>query len=457
MPGWICWIRLPAMEEAPEDCVFTVVSDAPYGTVLHGSESMTKDLLLDIGPDATRMAIIEDGATVGFFMAQYASHGQNGSIYRGKVTQVVPGLQAAFVDIGLEKAGFLHARDAYPLVYDDHGDPLPEKLENKRIEYFLKAGQELTVQIVREATADKGPRVSTRWTLPGHAVMLVPDAPSVGISRRIREPDVRENFLGLARDHRPKAAGVVIRTAAEATPEELIIEEIQRLSTVLANIRSSETRGAVPRLLHAENGILERVLHEYRNPFTHRVTVNDVGWYERLRDAFAEINPEWAGKVRMHTGEFGLFALHGVETDVRRALSRKIWLKSGGWLMFDYTEAMTVVDVNSGKYTGKDKVQETIERINFESVDVLIQQVRLRNLGGIIVVDFIDMESLESRDRLVEILRSRFAETDGTRTRVIGMTSLGLVEMTRKKWSQPLHAAMGKGRLAEIQPDEAHE
>lgn len=403
---------------------------------------MTQDILLDVGDDTIRLAVLEDNETVGYFTERDAAHGQNGSIYRGLVTQVLPGMQAAFVDIGLPMAGFLHARDAHPMSYDGNGDPVATKGNVPRIEVLIKAGQELTVQIVREASGEKGPRLTTRWTLPGHAVLLLPGSRAVGVSKRIHDPSARDAFLALARDNLPDEAGVVIRTAAESTPPELVIGEIRRLDLIRSNIVAAERKGAVPRLLHAENSMYDMIVREFRNTRTARLTVNRVDWYERLRLAFMAIDPAWALKVRYHAGEFGLFALHGVESDIARALSRKVWLKSGGTLMFDYTEAMTVVDVNTGRFTGKNDFQATAEQTNLEAVNVLIRQIRLRNLGGIIVVDFIDMASVESRRNLVDTLRMQFLESDGTRTSVVGMTSLGLVEMTRKKISQPLHVAM---------------
>jgi ribonuclease G len=408
---------------------------------------MTQDILLDVRDDAIRLAVLEDNETVGFYTERDAAFGQNGGIYRGKVTQVLPGMQAAFVDIGLPAAGFLHARDAHPMTYDGNGDPVAMKGSVPRIEQAVKAGQELTVQIVREASGEKGPRITTRWTLPGHSVLLLPGSRSVGVSKRIRDPEVREAFLALARENLPDEAGVVIRTAAESTSPDQVIGEIRRLDLVRASIVDAERRGAVPRMLHAENGMYDMIVREFRHAGIGRLTVNRADWYERLRDAFITVDPSWALKVRHYAGEFGLFALHGVESDIERALSRKVWLKSGGSLMFDYTEAMTVIDVNTGQFTGKTDFQDTAEKTNLEAVDMLVRQVRLRNLGGIIVVDFIDMASADSRKNLVDVLRMRFLAVDGTRTSVVGMTSLGLVEMTRKKLSQPLHVAMKSQKI----------
>ena len=399
---------------------------------------MTQDILLDVGEDLIRLAVLEDGQTVGFDLERDPTHGQIGSIYRGKVTQVLPGLQAAFVDLGVAGAGFLHARDAYPISYDANGDPLPDKGATPRIEHTIRQGQELTVQIVREANGDKGPRVTTRWTLPGHAVMLLPNSHSIGVSRRIRDPERRTLFYLLAKKHLPESSGLVIRTAAESVSADAIVAEISRLEAVRKKITAAERKGAVPRLLHAENGLFDRVLREYRHSGIHQLTVNNTEWYERLREAFADVDPVCALKVRLHGGSFGLFELHGVQSDLSRALSRKVWLKSGGWLLFDYTEAMTVVDVNSGKFTGKDDFQKTAEAVNLEAVDMLVRQVRLRNLGGILVVDFIDMEAPEKRARLVETLKEKFSERDGNRTTVAGMTQLGLVELTRRRLGQPL-------------------
>ena len=421
---------------------------------------MTQDILLDVGEDLIRLAVLENGHTVGFDLERDPTHGQIGSMYRGKVTQVLPGLQAAFVDLGVAGAGFLHARDAYPISYDANGDPLPDKGATPRIEHTIRQGQELTVQIVREANGDKGPRVTTRWTLPGHAVMLLPNSHSIGVSRRIRDPERRALFYLLAKKHLPESSGLVIRTAAESVSVDAIVAEISRLEAVRKRIAAAERKGAVPRLLHAENGLFDRVLREYRHSGIHQLTVNNTEWYERLREAFADVDPLWAGKVRLHGGSFGLFELHGVQSDLSRALSRKVWLKSGGWLLFDYTEAMTVVDVNSGKFTGKDDFQKTAEAVNLEAVDMLVRQVRLRNLGGILVVDFIDMEAPEKRTRLVETLKEKFAAYDGNRTTVAGMTQLGLVELTRKRLGQPLPVLLrqrGAAQTVEMVEDPGEE
>ncbi len=405
---------------------------------------MTQDILLDIRDEGIRLVMMEDNEPVGFLTERDASIGQLGSIYRGKVTQIMPGLQAAFVDIGLPHAGFLHARDAAKIPCTIFEQNNTEKNKVEKIENVLKAGQEVTVQIVRESFGDKGPKLTVRWTVPGRKVMLVPGIHTVGVSKKIKNLDVNMRLKKLGEDYCPKEAGIVMRTAAEEVESKIIIDEIQELTEILTKVQQAEKKGYVPRLLHAENGLFDYIIREYCNVNTNQIVINHVSWYERLREAFIHENPSWGLKVRYYGGEFDLFALHGVESELSRALTKKVWLKSGATIHFDYTEAMTVVDVNSGKNQGKHGNQETFEAINKEAVDMLVRQVRLRNLGGIIVVDFIDMVSGESRQALVEQLREKFAQVDGKRTVVLGMTALGLVEITRKRMGQPLYKMLSE-------------
>lgn len=401
---------------------------------------MHQDILLDIDDERSKMAVLEDGDLVAYEVDRTKDAGLVGNIYRGKVTQVLPGLQAAFVDLGDSGTGYLHARDAFEISCDENGDTLPLNGKSLSIEKFVKAGQELTVQIMRESSGDKGPRVTVRWTLAGHAVMLLPNSRSIGVSKRIRDAGKRAELTKFAETHLPKTSGIVIRTAGESVQHELIISEIQKLDILCEKITQSSRKGSVPRLLYTDGGLYDRVVREYRRSSTDKITVNRIDWFEKLKGSFAQIDPSWAGKVRLHSGNYRLFELYNVDSQLSRALNRKVWLKSGGWLMFDYTEAMTVIDVNSGKFTGKDNFQATAEKVNFEAISVIVTQTRLRNLGGIIVIDFIDMSSQEKRLNLVEAIRARFAEVGDIGTIIAGITNLGLVELTRKKTGATLQA-----------------
>lgn len=403
---------------------------------------MTQDILLDIQEEGIRLAVLENGTAVGYFSERDAASGQNGSIYRGKILQVIPGLQAAFIDIGLGLPGFLHVGDVQQVQHNRFGEPVAAKGKNTPIEQLLKAGQELTVQIVREAFGDKGPKLTTRWTLPGHAVLILPNTDAIGVSKKIQNEAVRKKLYDLVAANQPVTVGVVVRTMAEQTAAETLVDEMQHLSRVVVQIQENEKKGAVPRLLYAENGMHDFILRTFRNENTNQIFINDVAWYEKIRAAFIAVNPSWALKVRHYGGDFSLFALHGVETDLARALSRKVWLKSGAVLHFDNTEAMTVIDVNTGKYTGKSDAQETFEKINLEAVETIAQQLRLRNIGGIVVIDFIDMKSMDAKNKLLEALRTRLEACDPGRSMVAGMTTLGLVEMTRKRLGQPLYKAL---------------
>lgn len=400
---------------------------------------MVSDVLVDVGMGETRLAVLENGELAEFYIERNEEVSMVGNIYRGRVERVLPGMQSAFVDIGLSKNAFLYVKDALPVKYDDNGDILPPVNGSLRIEELLSPGQELTVQIIKELTGSKGPRVTTRLTIPGNYAVLLPDSNVVGVSKRIEDGDERKRLRELALAYKPERAGIIIRTAAEHAAEELLADDIGNLVETWREIIARESAGAVPRCLYCEPDFISHAVREYCKPDLNRLIINDRDTCERVRSLLDSISPGIRMKVEYFSKNYDLFEYFNVESALNEAISRKVNLKSGGYVIFDRTEAFTVIDVNSGKYTGRSNLEETALKINLEAARVIARQIRLRNIGGIIIIDFIDMVDKDHRDQVVTTMKEA-ARQDRTPSTVIGMTSLGLVEMTRKKIRQPLSA-----------------
>lgn len=422
---------------------------------------MERDILLDIGVGEIRLAVLEDGILSEMYVERHENAARAGDIYRAKVERVLPGMQAAFVNIGLDKNAFLYVRDALPVNLDENGNPIKSKNVMPQIETLVKAGQELTVQIIKEQTGDKGPRISTKLTLPGHLSILMTDSPSFGISKKIDNHDERVRLREIGNRYRPENTGMIIRTAALGATEEHLSEDIKRQTDLLKQIRKLEQKGTVPRCLHHEPGIIEHAIREYLTPQTHRFIINDRSVFEQVREQTLIRAPELLPTLAHFGKEYDMFSYYNVSSMLEEALSRKVWLKSGGYLVIDYTEALTVIDVNSGKYVGKSTLEDTAVLTNCEAATAIARQIRLRDLSGIVIIDFIDMHTDEHRNIVLQALKDALV-IDRTQTVVVGMTGLGLVEMTRKKIRQPLHIGLtspckcckGSGRVRQVLPSE---
>lgn len=397
---------------------------------------MVKDILLDSGHNEIRMAVLEDGVPVEIHIEKRENKSLVGNIYRGKVVRVLKGMQSAFVDIGLDKNAFLYVKDIAPIKYDDNGEIT--LISNQDISRLLTQGQEISVQVIKDALGEKGPRVTTRLSLPGRYSVLMPRSNVLGVSKKIKDQEERKRLRQIAQASMPPYAGIIVRTAAEGVPDEVISEDIENLKILHESILNKERKGKVPRLLYGEPGIIAQTVREYLKPDINRFIVNDLKEYEKIISILEDTSPELKTKVQYFTRDYDMFSYYNVESALLDALSRKVWLKSGAYLIFDYTEALTVIDVNSGKFVGKLDLEDTALKINLEAAKSIAHQIRLRNLSGIIIVDFIDMHKKEHREQVVQTLRDLVRE-DKTHTVVMGMTELGLVEITRKKIRQPLY------------------
>lgn len=382
---------------------------------------MKREIVVDVRAGQTRVALLEEGVLVELYLEEGPGDRLVGNIYRGRVKNVLPGMQAAFVDIGLARNAFLHAGDLLP-----PGTPFLPGISD-----LLKPGQEIVVQVVKEPMGTKGARVTTRITLPGRYLVLMPTVNYIGISRRIEEEEERERLRELALRCRPPGMGLIVRTAARGAAEEDLFREVEVLCALWEKICRRAEEHPVPGLIHRDLELVQRTLRDVFTGDVHRLVVNSRAAYEAIMDWLELVAPALRYRVFLREGE-DLFWFYGLEPEIRRALARRVWLACGGYLVFDQTEALTVIDVNTGKYVGGASLEETVLKTNLEAAREIARQLRLRNIGGIIIIDFIDMSREDHRRQVLKVLEEELAR-DRTRTQVLGITQLGLVEMTRKK------------------------
>jgi ribonuclease G len=357
-----------------------------------------------------------------------------GSIYKGKVVRIVPGMDAAFIDIGLEKSAFLYVGDIIldRLMYEEYEDSgLPVEL-GERIEGVLEDGQELIVQVSREAIGQKGTRVTSKITLPGRLLVLMPATDHIGVSRRIEQEDERKRLAALLKEICPKGYGLIARTASEGKSSDEIKSDLSFLRRIWESIQEKAKDVRAPSILHQDLGIIFRVIRDLHSHNLKKIIVDDPFVYKNVEVFIKEYLPEERCEVEYFEEKDPIFEVFGIEMEIAKLLQKKIWLKSGGYIVLDYTEALTVIDVNTGRYLGKKDLEDTILRTNLEAVKEIAYQIRLRNIGGIIIVDFIDMERKESRETvfqtLVEVLKK-----DRIKTFVYPISEIGLVQITRKR------------------------
>ena len=412
---------------------------------------MYRELLIRIDSEVTAAALLEDRRLVNISFEHNAGDNLTGNIYKGRVENVLPGMQAAFVDIGLKKNSFLYVEDALPRLSDEEGEsPLPRK---SFIGDVLKKGQELLVQISKEPAGGKGARVTTHPTLPGRLAVLMPNTPQIAVSRRIEDERERQRLKALAASLLPSGMGAIIRTEANGAEKEVLAAELKNLLKLWKRVLGKGAKTGAPALVHRDLGLLQRVLRETVTEDIDRILLEPAESLEKVTEAVELTAPSLKSKVFVSAAP-DLFASYEIDKQLARAMNRKVWMKSGGYIIIDHTEALTAIDVNTGKYVGETDLEETLLHINLEAAAEIGRQLRLRNIGGIIIVDFIDMDCAENRSRLLSALEEE-AKKDRTKVTVLGMTRLGLVEMTRKKIGQEITMVLekecpfcrGKGRV----------
>ncbi len=396
---------------------------------------MTEDILINCTPQETRVGVMQAGVPQELHIERAANRGLVGNIYVGKVARVLPGMQSAFIEIGLERAGFLHVAD----IWEERQNAQLNDAPAKPIERILSEGQSRLVQVIKDPIGTKGARLSTQISIAGRLVVYLPQDPHIGISQRIEDETerqlLREKLAQLL--SADETGGFIIRTVAETATDAELRGDIEYLKKLWHGIRGRALTAPAPTLLYQDLSLAQRVLRDIAGESTGRIIIDSRENFQKLQEFAAEYTPKVLEKLEHYTGERPLFDLYNVEDEIERALARRVELKSGGYLILEQTEAMTTIDVNTGGYVGTRSFDDTIFKTNLEAAQVIARQLRLRNLGGIIIIDFIDMESAERRAAVLAELNKALAR-DRTRISVNGFTGLGLVEMTRKRTRESL-------------------
>ena len=418
---------------------------------------MGKRIVVNAGLTETRVGVQEGSLLTELFVERHRHRSIVGSVYKGVVTNVLPGMQAAFVDIGLHKDAFLYAGDyttnlgdyarAMLAGVDEEGDASDTDLDVEEarreatapIEDLLRKGQEVLVQVSKESLGTKGARVTSFISLPGRYLVYMPQARHIGVSRRIRDEQERDRLRAALRSRPLPPGGFILRTNAEGKGEAEFAADVEFLSRLWAQIQSRYEQAQAPAVLHEEGDLIFRVVRDLFSPEVDEFVIDGKEVYDKCLGYVEALVPALAERVRLHDDRQPVFEAFGIEKDIEKALRRRVWLKSGGYIVIDHTEALVAIDVNTGKYVGKRDLEETILKINLEAVTEVVRQIRLRDLGGIIIIDFIDMERFEHRDQVFKALRRVLAD-DKARTNVLEISELGLVEMTRKRVRQSLQS-----------------
>jgi ribonuclease E len=392
-------------------------------------ETGRKQMLVRVTRGQTQMVILEGPVLVEHYVAREDAGSVAGNIYLAKVRNVLPGMEAAFLDFGAPKNGVLYASD---VAVDGKGNGR----SNRRIESVLKEGDEVLVQVTKDAMGAKGARLTGIPSLPGRYLVLVPDSDSIGISRRLPDED-RSRLRDVINKVRPEGYGVIVRTAALHASAEELAADISRLRKVWDGIQEEAKSGGAPRMVHEEPELLIKVIREHFTGDFRKLLIDDPRAYETVVGYLRGTAPDLVSKVQLYEDEVPLFERYHVDDQLRKALDRKVYLPSGGHLVMDRTEALTVIDVNTGKFVGSSNLEETVLQNNLEAAEEIGRQLRLRDIGGIIVIDFIDMETIDNQQAVLRRLKETLAK-DKTRTQVFEVSHLGLVEMTRKNVSAGL-------------------
>ncbi len=401
---------------------------------------MSTEILVNAMPYETRVAVVEHGLTQELYIEQPRRLGIVGNIYKGRVARVMPGMQAAFIDIGDRRSAFLHAGDVAKMPYVEagaNGEGPPA------IQTLLSEGETVLVQVLKDPIGTKGARVTTRTSIPSRYMVYVPGGSGVGVSTRIEDAAERDRLRELVDRVSPEggSGGYIVRTAGEGAESDALRADMLYLSRLWAALEAAAREAPCPSLVHEDLPLPLRIMRDLLDEQVAQLRVDSAELCERMRQFAAMFLPGFAERIMLYEGERPIFDLYGVEDEIERALQRRVNLKSGGYLVFDQTEAMTTIDVNTGAYTGNRNSDEAFLKTNLEAAQVVARQLRLRNLGGIIIIDFIDLNRPEHRQLVLETLKRELA-SDRSRCVVGEITSLGLVQMTRKRNRESLEHVM---------------
>jgi ribonuclease G len=414
---------------------------------------MANQLIISVAEGDTRVALVEEGRLVEFYLERHRQPAPTGNIYKGRVVRVLPGMAAAFLDLGLERPAYLYVEEL-----GDSGDdlvnlwlkeedrevtePKTGRLPAAPIEDQLKEGQELLVQVFRPPLGNKGARLTSQITLPGHYLVYLPTVAHLGVSRRIIDEEERARLRALLEDLKPETGGLIARTAAQGQAVETLAPERDHLVNLWRKILQRQETAPCPALLHLELEVTRRVVRDLYSPEVGGIYIDDPQAHERILGYLDSLKPGLRHLVEFYAGPEPIFTHYGLEIDWQRLLAPRVWLKSGGYLLIEGTEALTAIDVNTGRYIGRQHLTETIFQTNREAAREIARQLRLRNIGGLVVIDFIDMETPEYRQGVYQVLLEALRR-DRAKTTVLPISSLGLVEMTRQRLGDSLaHLAL---------------
>jgi ribonuclease G len=427
---------------------------------------MKQEIFINSTPQESRIALIEDSLLAEFFIERKEEMGVAGNIYKGKVARVLPGMQAAFIDIGMEKAGFLHASD-FSNEPDDvqlitgSGDDVefeeaPKPLPSRRLplEKQISRGEDILVQVAKDPLGTKGARVTSHISLPGRYMVFMPGTKHIGISRRIDSEEERKRLREIAQSLGTNEGGFILRTACEGRSKREIQRDLSFLTRLWRRIQQRARGATAPSLIHQDLDLIARSIRDFFSADTERVVIDSPKDHRRIVDFVHQFMPRLKPKVVLYTEKEPLFEHEGIEEKIAKALERRVWLRSGGSIIIERTEALTAVDVNTGRFVGKRNQEETILRTNLEAAQEVVRQLRLRNAGGIIIIDFIDMEKEANRKKVYDALKEALKK-DKARTNILKISELGLVEMTRQRTRESLENQLlrpcphcdGRGRI----------
>lgn len=401
-----------------------------------------QDILINWAPQETRVAVVENGAVQELHVERTLERGLVGNIYAGRVARVLPGMQSAFIDIGLERAAFLHVADVHVNGGTPRNDHAPGSAPPTPIERLVFEGQTLTVQVIKDPIGTKGARLSTQISIAGRLLVFLPQDDHIGISQKIGSPELREQLRTrmqalVGKPEEGGGGGFILRTNAEEATDDDLADDIAYLRKTWTAIRERSFKSPAGTLLHQDLSLVERVLRDLAHDDTQSIRIDSKMQFDALRAFGEQFTPSSVSRLELYKGERPIFDLFNIDEEITKALARRVDLKSGGYLIIDQTEALTTIDVNTGGYVGARNFDDTIFKTNLEAAGAIARQLRLRNLGGIIIVDFIDMAREEHQNAVLAEFRKQLAR-DRTKITVSGFTQLGLVEMTRKRTRESL-------------------
>jgi ribonuclease G len=421
---------------------------------------MTKEMIISSNGHQTMVAILEDDLLTEVFIERERQRGIVGNVYKGRVSKVLPGMQSAFVDIGLERDGFLYVTDVVNTLEEFErlesgeeededeggGDRRREGGDEPKIETLLKDGQEILVEVVKEPLGTKGARLTSHVTMAGRFLVFMPTVDHVGVSRKIESREERARLRGIVRDFREAhgfTGGVIIRTAAAGRPPEDIHSDLRYFQRAWNEIRQRAESVRAPAAVYREHGLVSKLLRDILSEEFTAIRVDDQEQCQRVREAVERFMPSLVGRVKLYEKDFPIFEEYGVQAEIDKALRSKVWLKSGGYIVINQTEALVAIDVNTGRYVGKKngRLEDTILKTNLEAVKEIVRQIRLRDLGGIIVLDFIDMEERKNRQKLLQAVEQEL-KRDRSPSKALQVSDFGLIIITRKRVKQSLERVL---------------